>query len=69
MRDIGNPILWLIGVLALVIVLFLARGRFSAQTRVRRRRERSHRPVVSRKPGPTVRLAVDVDKPERDRER
>ncbi|MGA2865200.1 MAG: hypothetical protein ABSF95_12045 [Verrucomicrobiota bacterium] len=69
MGDIGNPILWLIGVLALGVVLFLVRGRFSAEARARRRREKSHRPVISRKKGPTVRLAVDVDKPRRDRNR
>jgi hypothetical protein len=69
MLDIRNPILWLIGVLALGVVLFLVRGHFSAEARARRRREKSHRPVISRKKGPTVRLAVDVDKPRRDRNR
>lgn len=68
MLDIRNPICWLIGGLALGVGWFLARGHFSAEARARRRRERSHRRVVSRKQGPTVRLAVNVDKPKRDRE-
>jgi hypothetical protein len=67
MLDIRNPILWLIGVIALGVVLFLVRGHFSAEARERRRREKSHRPVISRKQGPTVRLAVDVGKRKRKR--
>jgi len=69
MFDIGNPILWIIGVPALGVLLFLLRGHFSAETRERRRRGESHRPVISQKHGPTVRSAVDVDKPKRDRKR
>ena len=66
MFDIGNPILWIIGVPALGVLLFLLRGHFSAETRERRRGQ-SHRPVISQKHGPTVRTAVDVDKPKGDR--
>jgi hypothetical protein len=69
MSDIGNPILWIIGVPALGVLLFLLRGHFSAETRARRRRGESHRPVMSPKHGPTVRSAIDVDKPKRDRKR
>jgi len=69
MFTIENPYLWVIGVPALGALLFLLRGHFSAEKRERRRRGQSHRPVVSRKHGPTVRLAVDVDKPKRDRKR
>ena len=69
MFDTRNPVLWLIGIIVLAAVFFLARGLFSAEERERRRRARSHGPVISRKKGPTVRLAVDVDKPERDRKR
>jgi hypothetical protein len=69
MPDIRNSIVWLIGVLALGIVFFLLRGRFSVEARARRRREKSNRPVVSRKQGPTVRLAAHVDKPKRDGKR
>jgi hypothetical protein len=67
MLDIRNPVVWLVGVLALGIVLFVLRGRFSAEARARRRRERSNRPVISRKQGPTVRLAVNAGKQKNDR--
>jgi hypothetical protein len=67
MLDVGNPILWLVGVPALGIIFFLLRGRFNAEARARRRRERSNRPVISRKRGPTVKLAVNVGKPKADR--
>lgn len=69
MFDVENPILWIIGVPALCVLLFLLRGHFSGEARERRRRGRSHRPVVSRKHGPTVRLAADVGKPKRDGKR
>ena len=69
MFDIGNPVLWIVGIIMLAAVFFLARGLFSAEERERRRRDRSRGPVVSRKKGPTVRLAVDGDKPERGRKR
>ena len=65
----GNPILWLIGAIGLGVVFFLVRGRFSAEARARRRREKSHQRVISRKQGPAVRLAVKVDPPKRDRKR
>jgi len=65
----GNPVPWLIGVFAFGIVFFLLRGRFSAEARARRRRERSNRPVISRKQGPTVKLAVNAGKTKGDRKR
>jgi hypothetical protein len=67
MLEFRNPVLWLIGGIAAGVVLFLARGQFSAEARSRRRRQRSHRPITSRKQGPTVKLAVKVDQPKRDR--
>ena len=67
MFDVGDPLLLLGCVVALGILLFLLRGRFSAERRERRRREKSHRPVVSRKRGPTVKLAADVEKSKRER--
>jgi hypothetical protein len=69
MLDAGNPFVWLIGIIALAVAFFLLRGCFTAEARERRRRQKSHRRVVSQKQGPTVRLTVDVDKPKRDRER
>jgi hypothetical protein len=49
MFNIGNPILWISGVPALGVLLFLLRGHFNAETRERRRRGKSHRPVISQK--------------------
>jgi hypothetical protein len=69
MLDARNPVLWLIGIIAFAVALTLLRGYFTAEARARRRLARSHRPVISRKQGPTVRLAVDVDKPKPDRKR
>ena len=60
-----NPVFWLIGILAFLILFQLARRHFSTEARDRRRRDRSHGPVVSRKRGPSVRLAVDVGKSKR----
>jgi hypothetical protein len=67
MLDIRNPLFWLLGVVVLVAILSLVRSHFGAEAKERQRREKSHRPVVSRKQGPTVKLAVDVGKPRRDR--
>ena len=69
MLGISNSILWPLGVLAVAIVLFLGRGHFTAEARARRRREKSNRPVVSRKQGPTVKLAVNAGHPKRDHKR
>jgi hypothetical protein len=69
MSTIENPILWIIGVPALGVLLFLLRGHFSAETRARRRRGESHRPVVSHKHGPTVRAVVNAGKAKGDRKR
>jgi hypothetical protein len=69
MLDAGNPVVWIIGSIAVAIAFVLLRGQFTAEARERRRRAKSHRRIVSRKPGPTVRLAVDVDKPKRNRKR
>jgi hypothetical protein len=65
--DAGNRLLWSAGIVSLAVVLYLFRGQFSPEARARRRRDKSHRPVVSRKHDPTVRLAVDVKEPKRDR--
>jgi hypothetical protein len=67
MVGIGHPLVWLIGIIALAVLWALARGRFTPEARARRRREKSNRPLISRKRGPTVRLAVKVDKPEREK--
>ena len=66
MLDARNPVVWLIGIIAFIVAFFFLRGHFTPEARVRRRLDKSHRPVISRKHGPTVRLAVDVDKPKRD---
>jgi hypothetical protein len=69
MLDIRNPVLWLIGAIVLGLVLVLLRGHFTAAARERRRRDRSHQPVVSRKQGPSVKLAVNAGKSKGDRKR
>ena len=66
MFTLQNPVLWIIGFPVLVILVFLLRGQFSAETRARPRGA-SHRPVISGKHGSTVRAAVNAGKPERDR--
>ncbi len=58
---------WLIGIIAVAALWVLARGYFKPEARARRRRDKSNRPVISRKRGPSVRLAVDVDKPKGER--
>ena len=63
MLDIRNPLFWLLVVVLVVAVRSLVRSNFSAEAREQLRREKSHQPVVSRKHGPTIRLAVDVGKP------
>jgi hypothetical protein len=68
MQDIRNPLVWLTGILALAAFWFLARGYFTPEARVRRRLHKSNRPLISRKRGPSVRLAVDVDKPKREKD-
>jgi hypothetical protein len=67
MLDIRHPMIWLIGIVALAALGVLARSHFSAEAKARRRREKSNRPVISRKRGPTVRLAAKVGKAKRDR--
>lgn len=65
----NQPALMVLGVLVLGLLFVLLRGTFNRQRRAQRRRDRSHRPVISRRQGPTVRLAVKVDKPNRKQER
>jgi hypothetical protein len=60
MLDIRNPLFWLTSVVVLVAGSSLLRSHFSPEARERRRREKSHRHVISRKQGPTVKLAVGV---------
>jgi len=66
MFTIENPFLWLVGLPALGVLLFLLRGHFRAETRARRRGE-SHRPVIPQKHGPTFHAAAD--KPSRNHKR
>ena len=66
MFDVSHPMVWFIGIGAFAALWFLARGHFSTEARARRRRDKSNRPLISRKRGPTVRLAAKVDKPKRD---
>ena len=65
----NQPALLLLGLLVVGLLFVLLRGTFNRQRRAQRRRDRSHRPVISSRQGPSVRLAVKVDKPDRKRER
>jgi hypothetical protein len=67
MQDIRHQMVWLIVIIAAAALWVLARGYFNPEVRARRRRDKSNRPVISRKRGPTVQLAVDVDKPKREK--
>ncbi len=67
MLDVRNPTPWLLGILTAGVILFLVRRHLTPEARERRRRDRSHRRVISRKQGPTVRLAVNTDQPKRPR--
>jgi hypothetical protein len=61
MFDLTNPIVWLAGGALGVASFLLLRGPFSTEARERRRRDRSHRRVVSKSKRPTVKFAVRTD--------
>jgi hypothetical protein len=63
MLEARNPVVWVIGIIAFAVAMAFLRDHFTAEARARRRLDKSHRPVISRKQGPTVQLAVHVDKP------
>ena len=60
-------VLWVLNLLAAVGVVLWLRHHFSPAAREQRRRDRSHGRVVSRRQGPSVRLAVEAEKPKRER--
>ena len=67
MFDTENLVLWLVGLLGAVGVVAGLRRHFSPADRERRRRNRSHGRVVSKAKHPMVKLAVQTEKPKRDR--
>jgi hypothetical protein len=67
MFDTGNPLHWLIGIVVLAAVVLLWRAFYSPEGRERRRRERSHRRVISKVRRPMVSLAVKTDKSKKER--
>ena len=69
MFDPGNPALWIVGSILIAAIYLFVRRHFNAGARERRRRDRSHSRLVSRKRSPSVRLAVGVDESKRDRKR
>jgi hypothetical protein len=69
MFGIANSVLGLLVIVLLAAFILGLSHYFSADAKEARRRARSHGPVVSRKRGPSVKLAVDVDKPKRKRRR
>jgi hypothetical protein len=67
MLHFENPVLWLAAALSLGGLVVLLRSCLGAEARARRRRDRSHGPIVSRKRGPQIKLAVEVDNPKANR--
>ena len=67
MFGITHSVLLLGSIFALVAVVIGWRYYISADAREARRRARSHAPVVSRRRGPSVKLAFDADKSRRRR--
>jgi hypothetical protein len=63
MNDFKHPLVWLTGGALLGALWLLWRPRFTPEARERRRRERSHRRVVSKGKRPTVKFAVRTDPP------
>ena len=69
MSNTETFVLWLLNLLAAAGVAMWLRHYFSPAAREQRRRDRSHGRVVSRKHGPSVRLAVQTEKPKPKPER
>jgi hypothetical protein len=62
-----NLAFWAAGLLAAAVAVWVLTRYFSPEARERRRRERSHGKVVSRRRGPRVKLAVKTKKSKPDR--
>ncbi len=58
-----NPLIWLPGLAVLAVVLLLLRSQFSAEARLRRRRRKNYGQTVSKAKGPSIKLAVEAEKP------
>ncbi len=65
MPNRSNPILYVAGLVVAGAVLWGMRRLFSPQAREERRRRKSYKPVISKRSGPTVKLAVKTNKPRR----
>ncbi len=65
MPNRSNLTFWVAGLVAAGTALWWLRRLFSAQARDERRRRKSYRPVVSKRVGPSVKLAVKTGKPKR----
>ena len=67
MFNLENPMAWVVGGVVIAGVVWALWRRAGPEARERRRRDRSHGRVVSRRHGPSVRLAVDIKKAKKDR--
>jgi hypothetical protein len=69
MSGIETIALWLLGAAVIGGAVYGLRRYFSTATKEARRRARNHGPVVTRRRGPSIKLAVDVEdaKPKRKR--
>jgi hypothetical protein len=62
-----NPVVWLVGTVAIAAISLLLRGRFSAEACARRRRRRSYRRLEARGKKRPVKLAVKAVGAKRDK--
>ena len=60
-------VLWVLNLLAAAGLVFWLRRYFSPAAREQRRRDRSHGRIVSKAKAPMVKLAVQMEKPKRER--
>ena len=65
MSNTETLVLWLLNLLAAAGVVAWLWHYFSPAAREQRRRDRNHGRVVSRRHGPSVRLAVEAEKPKK----
>ncbi len=61
-------LLWTVGGVVILGLAVMVASQFSAEARLRRRRRKSHSPIVAKTRRPTVRFSVTVHKEKRERD-